>query len=458
MASILDFDWQSPIVDRDTGRPTSYFLDMIKGHKDYALDTEEALTLLQTTVAGKADKVTTMTAGTGLSGGGSLAANRTFNLNAGIDLLTDVDTTTTPPTNGQVLMWDNAAGLWKPGTAAGGGGGGALAIAATGTISSLTTDIAGLDTVNYDYKLVISLNRPLAGAVAADYIRIQFGDTAATPTWNVTAGFISASGTVPANLTSVAGIVRVAQVQNNTTLYMGTDLDMKFADTGKNVSMFGHSYFWENQLQYDQGPIGSQIGAIRITTVNQTWAGTYILYKVAKAASGVPAGSGLTMINRQVLAASTAAITFSAIPAIYEDLLLILEGRSTNAGAEVRAQFNGDTAANYDFTRENRFGTASGIAAAYIETASLPPSTMTANYPSGVNIEIPGYARTAFYKMLRARSETATSVAAAGLFSQSTQGWWRNTAAITAINLFLQTGATVGNFVAGTVATLYGRV
>ena len=34
----------------------------------------------------------------------------------------DVDTVTTPPTDGQALIWDNAAGKWEPGTVSGGGG------------------------------------------------------------------------------------------------------------------------------------------------------------------------------------------------------------------------------------------------------------------------------------------------------------------------------------------------
>lgn len=38
-----------------------------------------------------------------------------------IDALSDVDTTTTPPTDGQVLVWDNANSQWEPGTVSGGG-------------------------------------------------------------------------------------------------------------------------------------------------------------------------------------------------------------------------------------------------------------------------------------------------------------------------------------------------
>jgi len=50
---------------------------------------------------------TTYSAGTGLSLTGT-----TFSLNAGIDLLTDVDTSTNAPTNGQVLKWDGSN--WVP--------------------------------------------------------------------------------------------------------------------------------------------------------------------------------------------------------------------------------------------------------------------------------------------------------------------------------------------------------
>ena len=40
-----------------------------------------------------------------------------------IDALSDVDTTSVAPTDGQVLTWDNAASQWEPATVSGGGGG-----------------------------------------------------------------------------------------------------------------------------------------------------------------------------------------------------------------------------------------------------------------------------------------------------------------------------------------------
>lgn len=41
-----------------------------------------------------------------------------------LDFLSDVDTTTTPPTNGQALVWNAGSSLWVPATVSGGGGGG----------------------------------------------------------------------------------------------------------------------------------------------------------------------------------------------------------------------------------------------------------------------------------------------------------------------------------------------
>lgn len=44
--------------------------------------------------------------------------------NKSIDILSDVDTSTAAPTNGQALVWDAGATKWKPGTITQGGGGG----------------------------------------------------------------------------------------------------------------------------------------------------------------------------------------------------------------------------------------------------------------------------------------------------------------------------------------------
>lgn len=50
-----------------------------------------------------------------------------------IDILADVDTTTTPPADGDTLVWNATLGQWIPGTPAGGGsaGGDEVVVSAT---------------------------------------------------------------------------------------------------------------------------------------------------------------------------------------------------------------------------------------------------------------------------------------------------------------------------------------
>ena len=136
------------IVNED-GTPTMYFLRLLQDRgiisQGAATDADNALTIAQ---AAQADvdalELRNINTGTGLAGGGNLTADRTLSLNAGIDLLTDVNTTTTAPTNGQTLVWDSAASLWKPGTISGGGGGRTLIEAWTGTGSTGTKTFSSI--------------------------------------------------------------------------------------------------------------------------------------------------------------------------------------------------------------------------------------------------------------------------------------------------------------------------
>ena len=64
-----------------------------------------------------------------LSYSGSSWGNASLSLNG----LSDVDLATTPPTDGQTLVWDNTAGVWEPGTITGGVG------SEVDTLDSVTT-------------------------------------------------------------------------------------------------------------------------------------------------------------------------------------------------------------------------------------------------------------------------------------------------------------------------------
>jgi len=61
-----------------------------------------------------------------------------------IDALSDVDTTTSAPSNGQALVWSSASSKWLPGTVSGGGGGTlASRSAVAGTTASLANTATG---------------------------------------------------------------------------------------------------------------------------------------------------------------------------------------------------------------------------------------------------------------------------------------------------------------------------
>lgn len=64
-----------------------------------------------------------------------------------IDDLTDVDTSTTPPTDGQVLTWDNANSQWEPANAPSGG---ATAIDDLTDVDTTTVAPSNGDILQYD--------------------------------------------------------------------------------------------------------------------------------------------------------------------------------------------------------------------------------------------------------------------------------------------------------------------
>lgn len=148
--SIQSLDSRFPITNPD-GTPTEYFLRIIRDRGSAQVQSNNTIEELD---ANKADKVTQMIAGTGLAGGGDLSAGRTFNLNAVLDMLNDVDTTTVAPTNGQTLVFDSGANLWKPGTISGGSGSYEAAYIASNATQNIAVttrvDLTNLGTVLFN--------------------------------------------------------------------------------------------------------------------------------------------------------------------------------------------------------------------------------------------------------------------------------------------------------------------
>ena len=136
----LKFRSDVPLVDAD-GYPTQYFLEMMSDLIGNAEDTDDELT-------DAVPQSRAINAGSGLTGGGNLTEDRTISLEPqSLDDLTDVDLDTTPPTDNQVLVYDESEGKWVPANQSGGGGGGGdgWVTVDTGTLSGPSTLWRGND-------------------------------------------------------------------------------------------------------------------------------------------------------------------------------------------------------------------------------------------------------------------------------------------------------------------------
>jgi len=119
--------------------------------------------VISTTLTQYTDALARSAAGAGLASGNATNTGITFTNNTGasridavvslagfsVNALSDVDTATTAPTNGQALVWESASSLWKPGTVSGGGGGGGDIT--FGTVVSANNTVLTLSTSNTMY-------------------------------------------------------------------------------------------------------------------------------------------------------------------------------------------------------------------------------------------------------------------------------------------------------------------
>lgn len=109
---------QFPIVD-ENGQPTEYF---IRWAQQRQIDIGEGINGAEAEkLINDWAKSRNVLAGDGLAGGGALDQDVTLSLDAGLGDLSDVDFSVSP-TNDQVMVYDEASGLWKPADQSGGGG------------------------------------------------------------------------------------------------------------------------------------------------------------------------------------------------------------------------------------------------------------------------------------------------------------------------------------------------
>lgn len=174
--------------------------------------------------------------------------------------------------------------------------------------------------------------------------------------------------------------------------------------------------------------------------------------RVTSAFNGAGGGggtSGLVLISTATADGTSGVITFSNIPQVYQDLVLVVTGQSVNANQDMAAYANGDTT-NGDYTNWtwNMFG----------EGASTTPRISA--FP-GQNVPTVGSVTSARAEFFSYASSVWKKNAISDLQYQDNQNFfrdsfswkWNNTSPITQLSLQLSSG----NFVSGSTFSLYGR-
>jgi len=156
-------------------------------------------------------------------------------------------------------------------------------------------------------------------------------------------------------------------------------------------------------------------------------------------------------IATTTLGSAASTITFSSIPATYTDLRVVL--LVTRTSVDQRSPyltFNNDTGTNYSFTYVNGYGVSAisgrSTSVAYINLA-FNGTDLT--IPVFYTVDVLSYAGSTNKTVLTTGSEDKNG---GNNSVHRLVGLWRNTAAITRIDLTSNTGT----FSTGTTATLYG--
>ena len=155
-------------------------------------------------------------------------------------------------------------------------------------------------------------------------------------------------------------------------------------------------------------------------------------------------------IATNTLGSSAASVTFSSISGAYTDLVLVMNVRNTDSNRYGLLRFNSDTGSNYSVTV--LAGTSAGVVSyrnsngfsMYINyTDPLPTAASTF---AQFNINLNNYSNTTTFKSMLGR------VANSATATEALVGLWRNTSAISNIQIFCDGGS----YTAGSTFTLYG--
>lgn len=183
--------------------------------------------------------------------------------------------------------------------------------------------------------------------------------------------------------------------------------------------------------------------------------------RVTAASNGSAGTSDFVQLAQVITAGSQSTISFSSISASYVNLRLVVFGRDTNTGSgdvNVYMKVNGDATSGNYFASQYLIasgGTVSsgtvGASADGMWIGDLPGTNGDSNAMGIIDLILPSYSQTTFFKMFNTASPTQANSSTALRVAMATGGW-KSTTAINA--LVVKAGGTA--FVDGTTATLYG--
>jgi len=152
-------------------------------------------------------------------------------------------------------------------------------------------------------------------------------------------------------------------------------------------------------------------------------------------------------IATTTLGSATNTVTFSSISGSYTDLILVCQGKMA-AGSVLNnlIRFNGDSSSLYSRTFMYAAGSSAASGRSSSQTSLAFPYWDSTN-PNITIVQIMNYSNTTTYKTAISRNSQPLDSVTAEV------GMWRNTAAITSIDIIR--GST-NDFASGSTFTLYG--